>query len=596
MALRKFSKYMKIMTILIIISAVLSASYAGYTYLSAYLHNRKQVLFKLDGEKVYKEDFEREYKGLSSNVEQLYKQVGALDNKEYKKIPNNVVKQMALASVVNKTMTKVLAHNMKIEVSNVDINAKITEIENKYGGKQTLSLMLAQKGVTINDLKEDIKESLVYEKMVDKLKQKYKPTEQELEKIYNRFQYTEFASKKYEEVKEQVETLYYNQTMDFVLKSNIEKLFEKSQVTTKDQEIKGLFENLKKQELEVSDIKVLRKEMLSFYASEAIQNPKGYYDGIEKEVNEKKKQELEQLLAKEKLANEKGIKGLDDLTPINRVQSAIQNYYYYLVDNYKPSEDQMLSWFKANKSNYDTKNTISGEIFGIKYVASKEDFDSVEKKAKEALKTLTKENFSKKAKELSNDPGSKANGGSLGWVDLNQLVPEFAVAGDAKAGSIIGPIKTVYGYHLVFVEEKDRNNPNKVKLSHILLSPTISSKTKEVLKKEVLNIAEDIKSGKLTWEQITADKTDKYKKFNIREQYTLLERNSALPKVGYSKELMDELFSKQVGDIISKDLNDSFVIIQKTQEIPYKSATFEEFKNRVRTEMAFDYANKELSK
>lgn len=52
---------------------------------------------------------------------------------------------MALASVVNKTMTKVLAHNMKIEVSNVDINAKITEIENKYGGKQTLSLMLAQK-------------------------------------------------------------------------------------------------------------------------------------------------------------------------------------------------------------------------------------------------------------------------------------------------------------------------------------------------------------------------------------------------------------------------------------------------------------------
>lgn len=35
--------------------------------------------------KVYKEDFEREYKGLSSNVEQLYKQVGALDNKEYKK-------------------------------------------------------------------------------------------------------------------------------------------------------------------------------------------------------------------------------------------------------------------------------------------------------------------------------------------------------------------------------------------------------------------------------------------------------------------------------------------------------------------------------
>ena len=62
MALRKFSKYMKIMTVLIIISAVLSASYAGYTYLTAYFHNRKQVLFTLDGEKVYKEDYEKEVK------------------------------------------------------------------------------------------------------------------------------------------------------------------------------------------------------------------------------------------------------------------------------------------------------------------------------------------------------------------------------------------------------------------------------------------------------------------------------------------------------------------------------------------------------
>ena len=115
------------------------------------------------------------------------------------------------------------------------------------------------------------------------------------------------------------------------------------------------------------------------------------------------------------------------------------------------------------------------------------------------------------------------------------------------------------------------------------------------LKKEVINVENDLKSGKITWEKITTDKTNKYKKYDIREQFTLLERNSALPKVGYSKELMDELFSKKVGDIVEKDLNDSYVIIQKTQEIPFKAATFEEFKDRVRVEMAFDFANKQLN-
>lgn len=595
MALRKFSKYMKLMTILIIVSVVLSASYAGYSYLTAYLHNKKQVLFKLDGEKVYKEDFENEYRGLVSNIDKLYGQVGANDNKEFNKIPDKVIKEMALASVVNRTMTKVLAHNMKIEVSSVDINQKVTEIENQYGGKQTLSLMLAQKGATIKDLRDNIKESLIYQKMIDKLKEKYRPKEEDLEKIYKRFQYTEFSSKKYEEVKEQVETLYYNQTMDFVLKSNVEVLFEKSNITTKDKEIKSLFENLKKKEVEVGDIKVIRKEMLSFYASEAIQNPKGYYDGIENKVNENKVKELQMLLAKEKKANEAGIKGFDGLTPINRVQSAIQNYYYYLVDNYNPNEADMMKWFVANKAKYDTKNTISGEIFGIKYKASEADLKETENRANELIKKLNKDNFSKFAKELSEDPSTKENGGSLGWINLNQLVKEFSAVADARAGSIIGPVKTVYGYHIIYVQEKDKNDLSKAKISHILLTPKISEKTKEDLKKEVLNIASDIKASKLTFEQITKDKTGKYNKFDIREQYTLLEKNSALPKVGYSKELMEELFSKSVGEILQKDLGDSFVIIQKTQEIPYKSAEFKDFKDRVRTEMAFDYANKVLS-
>ena len=457
MALRKFSKYMKIMTVLIIISAVLSASYAGYTYLTAYFHNRKQVLFTLDGEKVYKEDYEKEVKSLNANIEELYKNNGLDVNKGYNKIPNKVVNEMALASVINNTMVKVLSHDLKIEVSTVDVNAKLTEIENKYGGKETLALMLAQKGSTIKDLKADIKDSLIYQKTIDKFKQKIKPTDKQLQDMYNRFKYTEYASRQFDEVKGQVEDMYYKQNLDFLINSNMEQLFNKSKISTKNKEIIDLFNDLKKVEIEVADVKVIRKDMLSFYASQAIQNPKGYYDGIEQFVNEQRKTEIQKLVDKEKIANSKGVKGLDGLTPINRIQSALQNYYYYLVDTYKPSDAEMKAWFEKNKSRYDTKNTISGEILGITYKSSEKDDKETEKRAKEVLKTLNKNNFAAKAKELSSDPGSKANGGELGWLNVSQLVPEFQVVRDTPKGSIIGPVKTMYGYHLIFVEDKDKD-------------------------------------------------------------------------------------------------------------------------------------------
>ena len=59
---------------------------------------------------------------------------------------------------------------------------------------------------------------------------------------------------------------------------------------------------------------------------------------------------------------------------------------------------------------------------------------------------------------------------------------------------------------------------------------------------------------------------------------------------------MDELFKIKVGEFLEKDLGNCFVIIQKTQEIPYKEAKFEDLKDRIRVEMGFKYADSELGK
>jgi peptidyl-prolyl cis-trans isomerase C len=64
--------------------------------------------------------------------------------------------------------------------------------------------------------------------------------------------------------------------------------------------------------------------------------------------------------------------------------------------------------------------------------------------------------FAAIAKERSLDPGSKDNGGDLGFFAKGQMVPEFeAVAFTLAPGEMSKtPVKTQFGYHIIKVEEK----------------------------------------------------------------------------------------------------------------------------------------------
>jgi peptidyl-prolyl cis-trans isomerase C len=67
--------------------------------------------------------------------------------------------------------------------------------------------------------------------------------------------------------------------------------------------------------------------------------------------------------------------------------------------------------------------------------------------------------FAAIAKEKSKDPGSKENGGDLGYFTKDQMVPEFAaVAFKLDKGQLSDPVKTQFGWHVLKVEDK-RNRP-----------------------------------------------------------------------------------------------------------------------------------------
>ena len=65
------------------------------------------------------------------------------------------------------------------------------------------------------------------------------------------------------------------------------------------------------------------------------------------------------------------------------------------------------------------------------------------------------EDFAKIAGEVSKDPGSKGEGGDLGWFTKERMVAPFAEAAfKMKAGEVSEPVKTQFGWHVIRVDEK----------------------------------------------------------------------------------------------------------------------------------------------
>ena len=84
--------------------------------------------------------------------------------------------------------------------------------------------------------------------------------------------------------------------------------------------------------------------------------------------------------------------------------------------------------------------------------------DAAAREKAEQLATRAKggEDFATLATENSDDPGSKGQGGDLGWATRESFVAPFSEALFAMApGEVRGPVQTQFGYHVIRLEEVD---------------------------------------------------------------------------------------------------------------------------------------------
>lgn len=161
---------------------------------------------------------------------------------------------------------------------------------------------------------------------------------------------------------------------------------------------------------------------------------------------------IDQLAMQMLISQEAAKKGLDkspevldqiELTKQSILANAfVQDY----IKNNPVSDDQL-------KAEYDKiKAQMSGNEYKARHILVEK-----EAEAKDIIAKLKKDakQFEKLAKEKSKDPGSKGNGGDLGWFDPRGMVPEFsaAVAKLEKGKFTQEPVKSQFGYHVIMLED-----------------------------------------------------------------------------------------------------------------------------------------------
>ena len=604
MGLRNHKKAIQITSAVMIAIFGISMFVTGILFLKNNVFgaaNHREVIATVNGTKIYRDDFEREVYSLKNQLKEINQQkiqqlsqVGvSADN--IKDIPDNIINEYVLQLIINKEVLLSSAKEIGIKISNATVNQDFESYQKQSKlGRKEFAQYLTSVGYNVSSFKKSIKDQKTIEKMREKLFSNDKITDEEIKKAYERNKYTQaFANQDFEDVKDQIKE---NMTQDkdiMILNSYLAKAKQKAKIQFKDKEFEKMYARMTTVVAQNGEYKYTNEAVNEQIVNSVSQTQQGYSEKLVNDLKSTLKTNLDKFVKISNKAKAAGIKADPDLVGVDQLRDYSQKYYNYLIDTYKPDDATLQARFNSKKESYNIPNSISGYVIGEEYQAGQSDFDAAKKQAEDIMKTTTKDNFAAKAKEFSKDPGSANNGGSLGeTADLSQLVPEFSNAvRSGKAGDIVGPIKTQFGYHIIYIQSKDPKNENVAKVSHILITPTISEASKQKVIKKVQDLKAEIESKKVAWS--TVEKQDKYK-FSVKERFKKMVKSDAIPGIGKNDELMNQIFGLQLNGILERNDVTGYYLITKTSEVPFTAATFENSKERVRLELAHEYADKQL--
>ncbi|ACM22052.1 peptidylprolyl cis-trans isomerase, PpiC-type, SurA family [Geotalea daltonii FRC-32] len=126
-------------------------------------------------------------------------------------------------------------------------------------------------------------------------------------------------------------------------------------------------------------------------------------------------------------------------------------------------EREIREYYEANHNRYGEE-----EFFRARHIFFKVGKDAPESEAAKVMTTATQvlqearsgKDFAELARQFSDDPAAKKDGGDLGTFKKGDMIGEIeAAVSGMKPGEVSDPVKTAAGFHIIKLEERSKGKP-----------------------------------------------------------------------------------------------------------------------------------------
>jgi parvulin-like peptidyl-prolyl isomerase len=258
----------------------------------------------------------------------------------------------------------------------------------------------------------------------------------------------------------------------------------------------------------------------------------------------------------------------------------------------RPTEEEIKAYYEENSDKYTHPERASLNVVMLEKKPGRYDWERAHNQAKEIYDSLQAgADFGALAYDMSQDPGSARDSGSLGWFDRGRMVEEFdRIAFALEEGEISEPVRTQFGWHIIKQEGLrdttktvggEEQTVKQARASHILIKAEPSRETLDGYYQTLSQF------------QTLAREMGF---FPAAEEMTLpatptgyFARGDDIPKVGRNEELNEFAFEKEIHSISEVMENQSgFFVAEVANKQSEGILGFEEVREQARMDLVRD--------
>ncbi len=246
------------------------------------------------------------------------------------------------------------------------------------------------------------------------------------------------------------------------------------------------------------------------------------------------------------------------------------------------TDDELKPVYQENIQQYEVPNRVHAEHILFMTVGKTDaEVAEIKKKAEDVLAQAKKKgaNFEDLAKKYSEDPGSKAKGGDLGWIQMGQTVPEFQTAAfSLPKGDISNLVKTQYGFHIIKVLDKEEAHTKTFdEVKDSIRGPYLLQKADSQAAAEADKMSADIRqSSRMSLDELA-------KKYNLPVAETrAVSADEPVFELGNSKDLKDQIINLKTGELSLPIRTDrGYAVLALKSVTPAHPGTLDEVRDKV---------------